>query len=111
MPKHFIVTNSRGLYVRSQTDTTNPYNKLRKMSNGEGFEVYEIYPVKGMTGLQIWGRISDNPGGITQEFTCLSIGNKTYAKEETGTTPPTSSTWAQEIDAWARLNGYHGVHP
>lgn len=88
MDEKYIVVNSNGLNVRSQKSTTNPYNFLRSMSYGEGFTVFETYIVKGSTGLQKWGRISDNPGGISQEYVCLSIGNKEYAKKESGDMPP-----------------------
>jgi len=111
MQKQFIVTNGEGLYVRSQMTTTNPYNILRKMSANEGFTVYETYNIKGMSGLQVWGRVSNNPGGISQEFSCLSIGNKTYAKEESPQTPIPANSWAREIDTWARTKGYTGIAP
>lgn len=100
--------NRDGLNVRSQMSTTNPKNVLRRMSFGEGFKVYEVYNVKGMSGLQVWGRVSDNPGGISQEYVCLSIGNKVYAKTEDS---KAFSSWAHEVDAFLRTLGYKGSQP
>lgn len=106
----FIVTNSEGLNVRSQMSTTNSKNVLRKMGANEGFTVYETYSVKGMSGLQTWGRVSNSPGGISQEYVCLQIGNKVYAKAQdiSATQIP---AWTYEIDTWARSQGYTGVKP
>ena len=113
MPKNFIVVNNDGLNVRTQMDTTNKNNLLRWMSGSgaEGFVVYEIYQKKGMTGLQTWGRISDNPGGILQEYVCLQIGNRVYAKEQTGVSEPGTDLWHAAIDAWARSKGFDGPLP
>jgi hypothetical protein len=108
---NFIVTNGEGLNVRSQMSTTNPKNLLRKMSPNEGFTVFETYNVKGISGLQIWGRVSDNPGGISQEYVCLSIGNKVYAKKEETPNAPENLHWAHEVDSFLRTLGYTGSMP
>jgi hypothetical protein len=107
----YIVTNSEGLNVRSQMNTTNSKNLLRRMSPNEGFIIYETYQVKGMSGLQTWGRVSNNPGGISQEYVCLSIGNKIYAKAQDAQPVTQTPAWAYELDAWARTQGYTGVKP
>ena len=112
MTSKYIVVTSPTLNVRAQMTTMNPYNILRKMSSGEGFIVYETYQVKGMSGLQLWGRIAENPGGITQEYVCLQIGNKVYAKEESKpieTTTP--ANWQIEVDTFLRTLGYKGTRP
>ena len=116
MDKNFVVLNGNGANVRSQMTTLNPYNIVRKMSFGEGFVVHEIYNVKGMSGLQVWGRVSDNAGGISQEYVCLSIGNKVYAKEEAVTSVASPeivnvSSWQWEVDAFLRTKGYTGSRP
>ncbi len=110
---NYIVVNGDGLNVRSQMSTTNPKNLLRKMSQNEGFVVLETYNVKGVSGLQVWGRVSNNPGGISQEYACLSIGNKVYAKEEIPSTPVSGQlgTWAHEVDLYLRSLGYKGSTP
>jgi hypothetical protein len=109
---NYIVVNGDGLNVRSQMNTTNSKNLLRRMSNNEGFVVHETYNVQGMSGLQVWGRVSDNPGGISQEYVCLQIGNKVYAKEQTSQpTQPVSNAWQTAIDTWARSQGYTGPRP
>ena len=118
---NFIVTNKDGLNVRSQMDTTLAKNILRRMGKGEGFEVYETYSIKGKSGLQTWGRLSNNPGSVNQEYSCLSIGNVTYAKVE-GSTPPSPTPipppewayiqWAIEVDHFLREQmGYTGARP
>ena len=43
----YIVINKDGLLVRSQTSTLNPLNIKRKMSNGEGFTVYQTIVQNG----------------------------------------------------------------
>lgn len=109
---NYIVTNSEGLNVRSQMDTTNSRNIQRRMSFGEGFVVLELYNKQGASGLQQWGRVSNNPGGISQEFVCLQIGNKVYAKEqaqaESIPSLPDTNAWRVAIDAWARSKGFDG---
>ena len=109
---NWIVVNGGGLYVRAQMDTTNSKNIVRRMSFGEGFVVHETYNVKGMSGLQTWGRVSNNPGGISQEYVCLSIGNKVYARQEGAQIPPVipagETTRLDRLEAWARTQGYQG---
>lgn len=112
----YIVVNKDGLNVRSQMSTTNDKNLLRRMSKGEGFEVQQTYNVPGMTGLQVWGRLSNNPGGIRQEYVCLQIGNKKYAEEEKPSVPvyvpiDAVDAWRYAVDAWIRLRGYDGPRP
>jgi hypothetical protein len=105
--------------------TLNVLNIKRKMSNGEGFTVFEVY-MQG--GSQKWGRVSDNPGGLQQEFVCLSIGNREYARAEAPSAPPPPAApppnagsaphlgeefrrlmeWARAVDAWARFMGFEG---
>ena len=108
----YIVTNKDGLLVRSQTSTLNPLNIKRKMSNGEGFTVYQTIV---QNGNQTWGRVSDNPGGLQQEYVCLSIGNREFARLEAPTAPMPGTAslleWAQAMDAWARFMGYEGPRP
>ncbi len=107
MSESWIVTGGQGLNVRSQMDTTNSRNILRKMSKGEGFTVYETYQVKGSSGLQTWGRVSENPGDRRQEYACLSIGNNMIFAER-------ESTWPEDLldmrlnklEVWARTKGY-----
>ena len=70
----YTVTNKDGLLVHSKLDTTS--QTLRKMANGESFKVYQLYPVNTN---QIWGRLTDNPGNVSQEYTCLQIANKEFA--------------------------------
>ena len=84
MSQKYIVVNPDGLNVRSQMSTLNALNIKRKMSNGEGFTVYQTYVQKGN---QVWGRVSDNPGNVQQEFVCLSIANREYARLEAPTAP------------------------
>ncbi|MBI5297959.1 MAG: hypothetical protein HY869_20985 [Chloroflexi bacterium] len=125
MPQKYIVVNPDGLNVRSQMSTLNVLNIKRKMSNGEGFTVFEVYT---QNGNQKWGRVSDNPGGLQQEFVCLSIGNREYARAEApapsapiGAPPPNAGSaphleegfrrlmdWARAVDAWARFMGFEG---
>jgi hypothetical protein len=109
MTEKWIVTNGKGLNVRSQMDSTQPKNIVRQMSKGEGFTVYETYQVKGSTGLQKWGRVSDNPGDRRQEYTCLSIGNNMiFAVQETSSESETMLERIEKLEAWARTMGYPG---
>ena len=109
---NYIVTNKDGLLVRAQMDTRNPHNIKRKMSNGEGFIVYQTY-VKNAN--QVWGRVSDNPGDVQQEYTCLSIANRTFAKieisDEELKSYKVNPRWIIAIDLWARSKGYTDVLP
>lgn len=106
----YVVINSNGANVRTQMSTLNPFNIVRVMGTNEGFVVHETYNISGMSGLQVWGRISDNPGGQKQEYVCLSIGNKVYCKLQE-TPLPMPENWAQAIDVWARSIGYTGPRP
>src|SRR5574343_1129070 len=106
--QNYIVVNPGGLFVRSQMDTTNPANRLRSMSNGEGFIVYDTYTQKGTTGLETWARISNNGGGLLQEYTCLSIGNRVYALPQAMPAQPAPATpidVIRDIVAWAITKG------
>lgn len=107
----YIVTNKPYLYVRSQMTTKNSANVKRKMSNGEGFIVYQTYV---QNGSELWGRISSNPGLVEQEYACLQIGNRQFAKADDdqpllGNQP--NVAWFVQMDAWARSMGYKGVFP
>jgi hypothetical protein len=110
--KRYIVTNPPGLQRRSQMSTVNPFNIKGKLSNGEGFDVYEVYTIKAN---QKWGRITDNPGDVQQEYVCLSIGNKTFAREElagTGNTAQVTLAWCMAVDRFLRDKlGYTGPSP
>lgn len=110
--KKYIVVNPNGLNVRGTMTTLNTLNIKRKMSNGEGFTVFETYV---QAGSQVWGRVSDNPGGLQQEYVCLSIANREYAREQapTASLPEAAGLveWAQALDAWARFMGYEGPRP
>jgi len=106
----YTVTNPEGLFVRAQMNTTNPFNIWRKMSNGESFTIYQTYPI----GAQIWGRLTDNPGNVSQEYACLQIANKQFARLEA---PPAdipaggSRVWMLALDTWARSQGFNGPPP
>ena len=106
----YIVTGKQGLYVRAQMDTTNAANIKRKMSNGEGFTVYQTYV---RNGNQLWGRVSTNPGLVEQEYVCLQIANKEFARAEEvqvfGIQP--NPAFFVQLDAWARSKGYNGIPP
>lgn len=109
-PTTYIVTNQygNGLNVRSKPDT-NTGKVMRTMTNGEGFQAYDIFTL----GNQTWARVSRGDQ-VVQEYACIAIGNKIYAREQT--TPPRDDNqaqqrWANQIDAWARSNGYNGVKP
>lgn len=106
----YIVTSVQGLLVRAQMDTRNAYNIRRKMSNGEGFIVYQTYV---RNGNQLWGRLSTNPGGLEQEYSCLMIGNKVFAVAEEiqviGLQP--NPAFFIQLDQWARSIGYKGIPP
>lgn len=106
---NYIVTNAEGLNVRAQMDTRNNKNIQRWMGKGEGFEVFQTYQIKGISGLQTWGRISTNAGDVSQEFVCLQIGNKTYARAEA--TEPQPLSWTLSVDAFLRTLGYKGPQP
>lgn len=112
---YYVVVNPNGANVRSQMNTMNPNNLLRQMSANEGFEVYEIYNMHGISGLQVWGRVSKNPGGISQEYVCLQIGNRVFAKEQEFDRPyppqPDQDAWRIAIDSWARSKGFNGPKP
>src|SRR5262245_60414528 len=112
MPENYIVTNKDGLLVRSQMNTKNDANIKRKMSANEGFTVYQTYV---QNGNETWGRLSNDPGALQQEYTCISIGNRVFAKREEAPMPSIpyaiSSEWATAIDAWARSNGFKGPKP
>ena len=112
LPGKYIVVNRDGLLVRSQMSTLNPLNVIRKMSNGEGFTVYQVI----QQGDKTWGRLSSNPGDPRQQYACLSIlGRPLFAVPEPVAAPlPEAgdvSEWQKEIDAWARFMGYAGVRP
>lgn len=106
----YIVTNKYGLLVRAQMDTKQSANIKYKMSNGEGFTVYQTYV---RNGNQLWGRISANPGLVEQEYACLQIANREFARAEEyqtlGLLP--NPSWYIQIDAWARSKGYNGIPP
>lgn len=109
MPEYYIVTNADGLLTHSQMSTISATR--RKMSNGEGFTVYQT---KLMNGNQTWGRLSEDPGGLQQEYVCLQIGNREFAKKQPLSEPIPSTTlleWAQSADTWMRLNGFKGPKP
>ncbi len=111
MPEKYIVTNGDGLLVRSQMTTTNPFNVKRKMSNGEGFTVYQVYV---QNGSHTWGRVTDNPGSVQQQYVCLSIvGRPPFAVLEAPISEPTPApsdlvTVVKALGAWASLKGYEG---
>lgn len=107
----YIVKSNPYLLVRSQMETRSSSNIIRRMSNGEGFTVYQTYVVRGN---QLWGRLSDNPGGVEQEYACLQIANKVFAVAEESQPNIRSSPnpmWFIQIDAWARTMGYTGIPP
>lgn len=105
----YIVNNQygAGLNVRSKPDTQTG-QIIRFMTNGEGFQTQDVFTV----GNQQWARVSIGDQ-VKQEYVCLQIGNKIYARPQTTPTPQTqpSSTWAQAIDQWARSKGYNGQAP
>jgi len=104
----YIVTNQygNGLNVRSKPDT-HTGAVMRTMTNGEGFQAYDVFTLSNQT----WARVSRGDQ-VKQEFACIAIGNKIYAREQTTPAPITTSTaWADQIDLWARSNGYNGVGP
>jgi len=118
IPANYLVVNKEGLNVRAQTNTQSTKNILRWMSNGEGFHVYQIIKVKGSTGIQEWGRITDNPGGLTQEYVCLGIGNRRYALPSLHNPIPTPDpddnqimNWVRDVDGYLRTLGYTGALP
>ena len=106
----YIVTNSKGLTVRGKPDTQTG-GAIRKMSMGEVFDVIEIITP---TNNQKWGRLTDD-NDVTQEYACLQIGNRYFArKSEVGdppTEPPTAMAWMLSMDSWARTKGYTGPRP
>lgn len=107
-PKIYIVTNQygNGLNVRSKPDT-NTGKVMRTMTNGEGFQTYDVFTL----GNQTWARVSRGDQ-VIQEYACIAIGNKIYAREQISTTTePMPTAWTDQIDAWARSNGYNGVKP
>ena len=109
---NYIVVNKRGLNVRSQMTTTNQANIQRTLSFGTGLVVHEVYHIQGMSGLQTWGRITENPGGQQQEYVCIKIGEMIFAQEEQANEDvDTATDWMHEIDAWARTKGYTGPRP
>lgn len=95
----YTVTNKDGLNVRSKMDTKTGA-VLRKMAQGESFLVYQSYPV----GNQVWGRLTSNPGNVSQEYACLTLANKTFAVPDNLQPHGVSINlqWIQEMDAWAR---------
>lgn len=106
-------TNKDGLLVRSQMDTTNPKNVVRKMSDGEEFLVYQTYVVKRN---QVWGRLTNNPGAVQQEYCCLSIANRTFAVPDNFQPHgdvKISLQWIQQVDVWARSQAkpFTGIPP
>ena len=107
----YIVTNQygNGLNVRSKPDTRTG-SIMRFMTNGEGFQAYDIFTI----GNQTWSRVSRG-NQVIQEYACIAIGNKIYAREQQ--TPPTDDTLAfishlkqyiLKLDKWARANGFDG---
>lgn len=102
----YTVTSPDGLLVRAQTLTTNPQNILRKMSNGESFVVYQTLIVNRN---QKWGRLTNNPGDIKQEYACLSIANKTFAVLDINQLPEDvriNPQWIEEVDRQLRAKGF-----
>jgi hypothetical protein len=112
--KHYIVTNTEGLRVRSQMDTRNDKTILRTMHKSEGFDGYQEYQIPGPTGLQTWVRLSTNSGDVRQEYACIRIGNRHFAKEEEDKSKPAESTqeWMEAVDTYLRTKlGYRGPRP
>ena len=111
MSQNYIVKNPAGLLVRAQMDTTNSTNILRKMSNGEGFTVFQL--INQPNGY-VWGRLSDDPGNLQQQYACISIlGRTAFAVPELPSIfpIPINSQWGFEADAFLRTKGYMGVKP
>lgn len=106
----YIVTNKPRINVRAQMDWRNAANIKRKMSNGEGFTVYQTYVINGN---ELWGRVSDNPGDVQQEYVCISIGNRSFCKADEAQPEmgAPSALFFIQLDAWAREKGYKGVPP
>lgn len=100
----YTVTNKDGLLVHSKLDTTS--QTLRKMANGESFQVYQLYPVNTN---QIWGRLTNNAGALSQEYACLQIANKEFASLDIG--PISNDFTPDDIAITVRAFGasYSGV--
>jgi len=109
MSETYIVTN-KFLFVRGKPDTKTG-GTIRKMSQGEAFDVVEIITP---TNNQKWGRLTDD-NDVTQEYACLQIGNRYFARKsvanDTPTEPPALAVWVLSMDAWARSKGYTGPMP
>lgn len=102
----YTVTNPDGLQVRAQMITTNPRNFIRKMSNGESFVVYQTHIVSRN---QLWGRLTNNPGDVQQEYACLSIANRTFARLDVNQMPENihiNPQWVEEVDRQLRAKGF-----
>jgi hypothetical protein len=106
MTRNFIVANNEGLNVRAKPDTKTGA-RLRFMTNGEKFQATDIFSI----GNQTWACVSHEDAFI-QEYACIAIGTKIYAREQAPTTPPIfADQWALQIDSWARAHGYSGIEP
>jgi hypothetical protein len=76
------------------------------MTNGEGFTAQDVFTL----GERSWARVSIGDQ-VKQEYVCLQIGNKIYARPQSAPVHNTNQTWEEQIDAWARNEGYNGIKP
>ena len=109
-----ISTDLTSLIIRAADSST--AREIGRLYRNDEFRVFQVLPVD-KSGI-IWGRISEAVEGNVQ-YVGLKVGaNKKVIllKVFDGEVPSQPSQipsmkWAQEIDLWARLNGFKGQKP
>lgn len=101
----YIVINPDGLNIRTQPNEKVRYNIKRRMSAGEKFTAYDVF--LSQSGLEVWAQLSTIPR--QPEYCMIASARTTFAKPAGTEIEPES--WKEEIDAWARTQGYTGARP
>lgn len=101
----YIVINRDGLNIRTQPNEKVRYNIRRRMSAGEKFNAYDVF--LSQSGQEVWAQISPIPN--KPEY-CMIANAKTIFAKSAGMELEQKS-WMDEIDAWARTQGYTGTRP
>jgi hypothetical protein len=81
-------------------------NRVGSLNAGTQREVYSLYTDKNN---DTWGSISQADSAGIAEWVCIQNTNRTFMKPVTRQTSLTE--WANELDAWARNEGYQGIKP
>lgn len=85
-------------------------NRVGSLNTGTQREIFSFFTDSNN---DTWGRVSQADATGIAEWVCIQNTNRTFMKPVNKIPEPIHSIfeWANEIDAWARSEGYQGIRP